>query len=626
MTARAVPSFPSTIQYPDGSLDTTLYSSNTVTHTDPSSKSTKQTLDALGRILPVAEDPFNKNFLTSYCYDGLDDLIYVNQGSTSVNCLTLPGAGGQVRSFQYNSLKEWISAQSPEVASTAITYSYYDSGDLQTKAAPGALKSETYPSGRAVTTTYDAAGRPIGVSGQQTPSSRVVSYAGGTLSGCSDPSGQGVCYAPHGAIAQLPTGDGLLEITNFDNRLRPTQIQAGPLATLGYTYYANGNVQTHTIYDGSTYRSQGFSYDGLNRLTVAAEVAGATAPSNPTACPYAGGTWCQTYVYDPSGNRALLNPVSSDPSTGMDRVFVDPTTDSTSVPFDTNNHWTFTGAHYDQRGNLDSVTLDSNDYYHATYDAENRVVSATAVAGGTSTTISYGYDGDGRRVYKSISGGATTSYACSASGELIAEYSTATNPDTGTQYLTTDALGSTRLIRGSTVNRSDYLPFGQEIPATWNRSNYIADSNETLKFTSKERDAETGLDYFGERYFSGAQGRFTSADQPFNDQYPIDPQSWNLYSYVRNNPLKYRDLNGEDCVYTNNAANGTVGLERGDSCSQQGGTYVNGTVDAKSFTYDAKTNSIGYTYSNAAEGTGGAGSIGLPNAPTREELGLLALN
>jgi RHS repeat-associated protein len=56
-----------------------------------------------------------------------------------------------------------------------------------------------------------------------------------------------------------------------------------------------------------------------------------------------------------------------------------------------------------------------------------------------------------------------------------------------------------------------------------------------LKFTGKERDAETGLDYFGARYFSGAQGRFTSPDAPLADQHPEDPQSWNLYGYVRNN-------------------------------------------------------------------------------------------
>ncbi len=66
------------------------------------------------------------------------------------------------------------------------------------------------------------------------------------------------------------------------------------------------------------------------------------------------------------------------------------------------------------------------------------------------------------------------------------------------------------------------------------------------RFTGKERDSETGLDYFGARYFSGAQGRFASPD-PGNASgflYPEDPQSWNGYSYGRNNPLKYVDPDG----------------------------------------------------------------------------------
>jgi len=48
------------------------------------------------------------------------------------------------------------------------------------------------------------------------------------------------------------------------------------------------------------------------------------------------------------------------------------------------------------------------------------------------------------------------------------------------------------------------------------------------KFTAKERDAETGLDYFGFRYFSSAQGRWTSPNEPFADQHLEDPQSWNM--------------------------------------------------------------------------------------------------
>jgi RHS repeat-associated protein len=64
------------------------------------------------------------------------------------------------------------------------------------------------------------------------------------------------------------------------------------------------------------------------------------------------------------------------------------------------------------------------------------------------------------------------------------------------------------------------------------------------KFTSKERDAETGLDFFGARYMSSAQGRFTSADPFLNSAKLWDPQTWNRYSYALNNPLKIVDPNG----------------------------------------------------------------------------------
>jgi RHS repeat-associated protein len=72
--------------------------------------------------------------------------------------------------------------------------------------------------------------------------------------------------------------------------------------------------------------------------------------------------------------------------------------------------------------------------------------------------------------------------------------------------------------------------------------------------TGKERDAETGLDYFGARYFSGAQGRFTSPDWSAKPQ-PVpyanlrDPQTLNLYGYVRNNPLKNHDPDGHVCIF-----------------------------------------------------------------------------
>jgi len=65
--------------------------------------------------------------------------------------------------------------------------------------------------------------------------------------------------------------------------------------------------------------------------------------------------------------------------------------------------------------------------------------------------------------------------------------------------------------------------------------------------TLKEQDNETNLDYFLARYYSSTQGRFTSVD-PENHQAmldPTDPQSWNAYSYVSNNPLGRVDPDGK---------------------------------------------------------------------------------
>ena len=64
------------------------------------------------------------------------------------------------------------------------------------------------------------------------------------------------------------------------------------------------------------------------------------------------------------------------------------------------------------------------------------------------------------------------------------------------------------------------------------------------QFTQKERDTEIGLDYFYARYYSPVQGRFISPDEPFADQSPESAQSWNLYSYVQNNPLSFTDPTG----------------------------------------------------------------------------------
>jgi RHS repeat-associated protein len=120
------------------------------------------------------------------------------------------------------------------------------------------------------------------------------------------------------------------------------------------------------------------------------------------------------------------------------------------------------------------------------------------------------------------------------------------------------------------IRRHDFAPFGEELSAGIGiRSAALGYGDDAIrqKFGSKERDIETGLDYFGARYFASAQGRFTSPDEIFADQSEGDPQSWNLYAYVRNNPLRYIDPLGLAHV----DANGNwVGDEDGEYDKQTG--------------------------------------------------------
>ena len=68
--------------------------------------------------------------------------------------------------------------------------------------------------------------------------------------------------------------------------------------------------------------------------------------------------------------------------------------------------------------------------------------------------------------------------------------------------------------------------------------------------TGKERDTESGLDYFGARYYASSMGRFMSPDPiKITEDRVANPSTLNLYSYAANNPLKYVDPDGQDITY-----------------------------------------------------------------------------
>jgi RHS repeat-associated protein len=126
------------------------------------------------------------------------------------------------------------------------------------------------------------------------------------------------------------------------------------------------------------------------------------------------------------------------------------------------------------------------------------------------------------------------------------------------QWLVPDHLGTPRMIIDQTgslanIKRHDYLPFGEELFApTGGRSaalGYTGGDGVRQQFTDKERDIETGLDYFQARYYLSTAGRFTSTDPIFiSDKQTYNPQLWNLYNYVGNNPLNATDPTGMELV------------------------------------------------------------------------------
>lgn len=185
------------------------------------------------------------------------------------------------------------------------------------------------------------------------------------------------------------------------------------------------------------------------------------------------------------------------------------------------------------------------------YDAENRLT--------TTGGVTYTYDGDGKRVKKSngmlywTGTGSDALVETDLSGNTTAEYvffngrriARIDQPANSIEYYYSDHLGSTGVVTSATggiVKESDYYPYGGEI------SIITGDSNR-YKFTGKERDSESGLDNFGARYDSSSLGRFMTPDwaaRPTAVPYAVfgDPQSLNLYGYVRNDPVSRADLDG----------------------------------------------------------------------------------
>jgi RHS repeat-associated protein len=270
-------------------------------------------------------------------------------------------------------------------------------------------------------------------------------------------------------------------------------------------------------------RTQSFSYDPLNRLLTAGDKT----------------HWSNSYTYDAWGN--LYQKVPGAPA-GENMV----------KTADKNNR--LSGMAYDAAGNV--IVDDQGNTL--VYDAENRAISVTNSLSGATT---YTYDASGRRITKS-NGATVTNYWFGPAGDILSETDSsgnfthyiffggrrlARNVSGDIKYYITDHLHSTAVFAdksGTILDDNDFYPWGGVVPGVGATS-----STNHYKFTGKERDTESGLDYFGARYYANASGRFMSPDwaaKPTNVPYAEfgDPQSLNLYSYVRNSPIVRVDADG----------------------------------------------------------------------------------
>jgi RHS repeat-associated protein len=338
-----------------------------------------------------------------------------------------------------------------------------------------------------------------------------------------------IAYSVNTMLSQVAGGNGVTVTYGLDtNHLpRPASIATSGAATNwstgAYAYDGAGNIKKI----GTVTPYETYVYDKVSRLTSGTIVTG-------------GANLTQTASYDAFGFILSLNTNGSNqtftPSSNTNRISgsgYDSAGDMTS--------WGVSAYGWDQLGKMQTVTgTGINHTYLYTADGE-RISDRDTLAGTTTLTVR-GLDAKVLRIYGKS--GSTWSWSKDyvyQQGWLLASVDA-----TGTRYFALDHLGTVRRITGTgtpaqVLASHDYYPFGSEASST-------TQDTERMRFTGQECDlmgtsSQTDdLCYMHARFYNPNIGRFLSTDLLRGD--PSHPQAFNLFGYVRNNPMTSTDPYG----------------------------------------------------------------------------------
>lgn len=527
---------------------------------------------------------------TAFTYDGInrvESVTYTGETGYQTPNVTYTYDEARPNSYNTGALTKVATAATANAPATATEFDYDQMGRVKhhrqsigTQVYPmeygynlaGQLTSQKYPSGKIVSIGYDSKGRLSTIADQSRTYLNNLQFQGNGNS-----------------LSAMSFGNGTTQNFVMNDRLQMTgqELKRGTEVLQKYDYgYGqidqNGNLDI-TKNNGQIARveshigtakqwTQKFSYDSLGRLAEAKEYRGDT-----NALSYK-----QKFDFDKFGNLYRKNASNSVAGQETPLAF----TPIEDADINKANNRFATQTTYDNAGNV--ITDNKFREMNYGYDANGRMVKATRANVPDAASV---YDASGMRVAEKVND-VWKFFIFDIGGKLIAEYGglQAMN-EGGVKYLFADWQGSTRAIvsQGGYVQaRLDYSAFGEDISAgtgiRTTAQGFNASNNLRQRYGLTERDEATGLDHTWFRKNENRAGRWTSPD-PYKGSMSLgNPQSFNRYSYVENQPTNFIDPSGllkegDPCTVT--LADGTKIPGRADKwggCNPYTGTFDGGTV------------------------------------------------